>query len=60
MNVLVYAPTEEKSIEELRKNVSLIHCEKVIGYLKDLSQPYDSKEIIINQCIDDIRNILYR
>ena len=60
MNVLVYAPTEEKSIEELRKNVSLIHSEKVIGYLKDLSKPYDSKERIINQCIDDISNILYQ
>lgn len=56
MNIKVYLPTDKHNIEALQEEISKIHAQAIVDYLRKLDCPTSQKILLLKGMIQDLKS----
>jgi len=56
MNIKVYLPTDKHDIEALQEEISKIHAQAIVDYLRKLDCPTSQKILLLKGMIQDLKS----
>lgn len=56
MNIKVYLPTDKQDIESLQEEITKIHAQAIVDYLKKLDCPTSQKISLLKDIIKDLKD----